>query len=70
MTTSYVALLRGVNVGGRAKLSMADLRVAFVDMGFDDVSTYIQSGNVLFRTSRSLPSCPRRSNRPSTARSA
>jgi len=53
MAKSYVALLRGINVGGRAKISMADLRSAFVDMGFDDVSTYIQSGNVVFRSSRS-----------------
>jgi len=58
MTTSYVALLRGINVGGRSKLSMADLRAAFADTGFDDVSTYIQSGNVLFRSSRSPAALP------------
>ncbi len=58
MATSYVALLRGINVGGRAKLSMADVRAAFVDMGFDDVSTYIQSGNVLFRSSSSPATLP------------
>jgi uncharacterized protein (DUF1697 family) len=48
----YVALLRGINVGGRNKVPMADLRAAMTDAGFDEVSTYIASGNVLFRTSR------------------
>ena len=47
--TAYVAMLRGINVGGHAKLSMANLRAAFAAMGHDDVQTYIQSGNVLFR---------------------
>jgi uncharacterized protein (DUF1697 family) len=44
----HVALLRGVNVGGRNKVPMADLRAAFEGAGFTDVSTYIASGNVLF----------------------
>ena len=44
----YVALLRGINVGGRNKVAMADLRAAFEAHGYGDVSTYIQSGNVLF----------------------
>jgi uncharacterized protein (DUF1697 family) len=47
----YVALLRGINVGGRNKVPMADLRAAFEEHGFGDVRTYIQSGNVLFTTS-------------------
>jgi uncharacterized protein (DUF1697 family) len=47
----YVALLRGINVGGRNQVAMADLRSAFEDAGHSDVSTYIQSGNVLFRSS-------------------
>lgn len=47
-TTRYVALLRGINVGGRNKVAMADLRAAFEAAGFGAVSTYIQSGNVLF----------------------
>jgi uncharacterized protein (DUF1697 family) len=45
--TSYVALLRGVNVGGR-KLAMADLRRVFVDLGYPDAQTYLQSGNAVF----------------------
>ena len=47
-TKRYVALLRGINVGGRNRISMADLRYAFESDGFEAVSTYIQSGNVLF----------------------
>ena len=44
----YVALLRGINVGGRNKVAMGDLRDAFEAHGFDAVRTYIQSGNVVF----------------------
>ena len=44
----YVALLRGINVGGHNKVAMADLRQVAADLGFADVSTYIQSGNLLF----------------------
>lgn len=46
--TKYLALLRGVNVGGRSKLKMADLRVVLASAGFDNPVTYIQSGNVVF----------------------
>jgi uncharacterized protein (DUF1697 family) len=55
-TTRCVALLRGINVGGRNKVAMADLRAAFEDAGFDSVRTYIQSGNVTFRTTGSTTS--------------
>ncbi|MFP5022721.1 DUF1697 domain-containing protein [Pseudonocardia phyllosphaerae] len=44
---THVALLRGVNVGGTGKLPMAELRAALTAHGFDDVATYIQSGNVV-----------------------
>ena len=44
----YVALLRGINVGGNNMIKMADLKACFEDGGFTDVATYIQSGNVLF----------------------
>jgi uncharacterized protein (DUF1697 family) len=47
---THVALLRGINVGGRNKIGMADLRTAVSSLGYDGVSTYIQSGNVLFST--------------------
>ena len=49
--TVMVALLRGINVGGRGKLPMADLRAIATDLGYDDVATYIQSGNLVL-TSR------------------
>ena len=49
-----VALLRGINVGGKNRLPMKDLAAMFVDLGCDDVRTYIQSGNVLFRMSPTL----------------
>ncbi len=43
-----VALLRGINVGGRSVIKMAELRPAFEGLGLKDVRTYIQSGNVVF----------------------
>ncbi len=46
-------MLRGINVGGHAKVSMAHLRATFLDMGYGDVQTYIQSGNVVFAASGS-----------------
>ena len=52
--SSHLALLRGVNVGGKNKVSMAELRSLFEHLGFADVSTYIQSGNVLFSPTTSV----------------
>ena len=46
----YVALLRGINVGGRTLVKMADLKTCVEALGFDAVSTYIASGNVLFES--------------------
>ena len=46
--THYIALLRGINVGGNNKIIMADLKAAFEQRGFQRVSTYINSGNILF----------------------
>ena len=48
--TRYIALLRGINVGGNNIIRMSDLKVSFEELGFSDVVTYIQSGNVLFNT--------------------
>jgi uncharacterized protein (DUF1697 family) len=48
-----VALLRGINVGGNNVIKMSALRASFERLGFKDVSTYINSGNVLFRTKES-----------------
>ena len=47
-SNSYVALLRGINVGGNNKLPMKDLASLFAKAGCSDVQTYIQSGNVVF----------------------
>ncbi len=44
----FVALLRGINVGGNNIIKMGDLKACFEEMGFTNVITYIQSGNVLF----------------------
>lgn len=44
----YIALLRGINVGGNKVVLMADLRKTFENLGFSEVTTYIQSGNVVF----------------------
>jgi uncharacterized protein (DUF1697 family) len=48
--TSYVALLRGINVGGKNLIKMPALKACFEESGFDRVATYIQSGNVLFES--------------------
>ena len=45
----YLVLLRGINVGGNNIIKMDELNKIFVEMGFMDVKTYIQSGNILFR---------------------
>lgn len=47
----WVALLRGINVGGANRLPMANLRETMQVLGFENVATYIQSGNVVFDTS-------------------
>lgn len=44
----YLALLRGINVGGNNKVAMSELRACFEELGFTNVSTYINSGNILF----------------------
>ena len=51
---AYVALLRGVNVGGKRKVSMAELQAALVGMGYADVRTLLNSGNAVFRTDREI----------------
>jgi uncharacterized protein (DUF1697 family) len=49
----FVALLRGVNVGGNNMISMSELKKSFEAMGFAKVSTYINSGNIIFETKES-----------------
>ena len=49
---TYIALLRGINVGGNNIIKMVNLKLAFEEMGFSNVKTYIQSGNVIFSSDR------------------
>lgn len=48
----YVALLRGINVGGKNKVPMADLRICLEQLGYTNISTYIASGNALFQSNK------------------
>src|SRR4029079_18329253 len=57
--TVYVALLRGVNVGGRGKVDMRHLKQQVESLGCTDVSTYINSGNVMFRDRRAASTLTR-----------
>lgn len=50
---TYIALLRGINVGGNRIVKMAELKNVLLALGLKDVKTYIQSGNVLFLMMRS-----------------
>ena len=45
---TYISLLRGINVSGQKKILMAELKALYEDLGFTNVKTYIQSGNVVF----------------------
>ncbi len=51
----YISMLRGINVGGHKKVPMAQLRAMFESLGFEQVRTYIQSGNVVFKAAKSPP---------------
>ncbi|MCJ1910081.1 DUF1697 domain-containing protein [Planococcus ruber] len=50
MDDTYIALLRGINVGGNNKIDMKALKLAFEQAGFTAVKTYINSGNILFKS--------------------
>lgn len=52
-TSRFLALLRGINVGGKNIIAKDDLRLCFEDLGLSNVRTYIQSGNILFRSEES-----------------
>jgi uncharacterized protein (DUF1697 family) len=51
--TTYLALLRGINVGSTTKVPMKELRSLFEDLGHDNVQTYVRSGNVVFDSAAS-----------------
>jgi uncharacterized protein (DUF1697 family) len=53
--TRHIALLRGINVGGHNKVPMADLRRVLEEAGFEDVKTYVQSGNVALTAAERSP---------------
>lgn len=48
--TTYIALLRGINVSGKKKIKMADLRSHLQELKLQNIKTYIQSGNILFKS--------------------
>lgn len=56
ISTSFIALLRGINVGGHNKIPMPELRSLCVAIGWRDVQSYIQSGNLLFQSSAAAAS--------------
>jgi len=51
---TFIALIRGINVGGHKKIFMADLKLLFESLGFEQVTTYIQSGNVVFSSEKKV----------------
>ena len=44
----YIALLRGINISGKNKIAMSELKEMFIELGFAEVVTYLNSGNVVF----------------------
>jgi len=52
---TYIAMLRGINVGGHKRVPMERLRALFEKLGFEQVATYIQSGNVVFEADKHSP---------------
>jgi len=53
--TTYVSLLRAVNVSGQNMIRMAELKTSFEALGFEEVTTYLQSGNVVFKAGKAEP---------------
>lgn len=53
--STYIALLRGINVGKAKRIAMADLRTLLADLGYTDVVTLLNSGNVVFKAGKGLP---------------
>lgn len=54
--SQYISLLRGINVGGQKAIRMADLSTLYQSLGYEKVITYVQSGNVLFRSPEQVSS--------------
>ena len=53
--TSYISILRGINVGGHNPVKMEALRQLYTELGYSDIQSYIQSGNVIFRSTLTDP---------------
>ncbi|MDO5097103.1 MAG: DUF1697 domain-containing protein [Peptostreptococcaceae bacterium] len=53
----YILLLRGINVGGKNKVSMSDLKKLLLSVGFEDLDSYINSGNLFFSSAQDRESC-------------
>jgi uncharacterized protein (DUF1697 family) len=51
----YIAMLRGINVSGQKIIKMESLRASLASLGFEEVRTYIQSGNIVFKTVTTVP---------------
>ena len=51
----YIAMLRGINVSGHKIIKMESLRASLASLGFEEVRTYIQSGNIVFKTVTTVP---------------
>ncbi|MFL5684690.1 MAG: DUF1697 domain-containing protein [Chloroflexota bacterium] len=58
--TTYLVLFRGINVGGKNKVPMAELKALLTELGFEDVRTYIQSGNAVLRSKESAETITRK----------
>jgi len=56
---TYVALLRGINLGGKRRVAMADLRAWLAELGYADARTLLQSGNAVFRTAKRVATVER-----------
>jgi uncharacterized protein (DUF1697 family) len=52
---TYISILRGINVSGYKKIEMAGLKALYEELKFEEVVTYIQSGNVIFKSSQTTP---------------
>jgi len=52
---AFISMLRGINVSGQKKILMTDLKELYEKLGFSQVTTYIQSGNVIFKSNEKLP---------------
>ena len=59
----YIAFLRGINISGKNKVPMAELKKSFENQNFSQVKTYLNSGNVIFFQRRRPPGQTDRSNR-------